>query len=62
MKDSTLIKCFSMAGITIVSVTALLLGYDSVLLSLVLSAIAGLGGYSLGTYKGLAMKGKKKRK
>lgn len=40
--------CVAIAGVVIMEVAALWLGYDGTLLQLALVLVAGLGGYSLG--------------
>jgi len=48
MKDKTIKALAGITGLTILEITALTLGYDGMLFGVVIAAIAGLAGYTIG--------------
>ncbi|MBU1067024.1 hypothetical protein KKE60_04525 [Patescibacteria group bacterium] len=47
MEDKTLLACVAIAGLVIIEVTALAMGINGVLMSIMVAAIAGLGGFTV---------------
>jgi len=48
MKDSTIIKITAIVSLTIITITAILHGIDSVLIGTVSGIIGGIAGYEVG--------------